>query len=182
MRSSAVEATKKECKREEIKASVQRDEEQLEDLKQHLEERGVDLEHLDLEGFFANRVSGIAPATKKSATRKRAGDETQRGTTSKVAKKESRKGKKEIAGREGFQRWTAEKKLEFIHAHSDENTSEYRNDTRQWLMRANPIAVCFRQRCEKRTDLFVSKHGNGKDNFAMSNGVRGCAKCCVKKK
>lgn len=187
IQSNAVEATKKECKRAETKKVAERDEELTQEHKQELhqllKERGVNLEHLDfIESYFEKRLSGIAPAAQKGVNRKRAGDELKRGATSKVAKRESRKGKKEITGREGFQHWNAEKKLDFIHAQSDENTSEYRNDARQWLMRVNPIAACFRECCDERTDLFLSKHGNGKGNFSVSGGVSGCAECCAKKK
>ena len=95
-------------------------------------------------------------------------------------RKENRRGDKTIEGRNNFQTWPAEKKLEFIDHNADFSTGDYAKGCRSWLIRVNPIAKCFRDCCNRNVDAFLLKHGNDKGNFSASSlgaSMSGCEHC-----
>jgi hypothetical protein len=102
-------------------------------------------------------------------------------------KKEQRQGEKTIDGRKNFSQWPADKKLDFMDKHADPDTGAYCNSDRQWLIRINPIAACFRNCCKCDIDHFLSLHGvnkkNGGKNFSVQDltktgeKLKGCAVC-----
>ena len=173
MQNEAVMQVKEEQKREyEAKMTAL-----VSKVKSHLLQNGVD--QAQIEGLDELDPLIMETPAPHCSSNKRNGVELQAATMKR--RKENRKGEKEIEGRANFQRWSAKEKLEFIDSKAAESTSKYKNSCRQWLIRVNPIAKCFRHCCQRDVDIFLTKHGNGKGNFSLtkvSPKMAGCETCC----
>lgn len=98
-----------------------------------------------------NLLTGGGPSTKRSHKSQQSDK-----------RKEARTGEKTVEGRDGIARWSPEKKLEFLDAHADEDSGNYKDGHRHFVMRANKIAKCFRDCCNKDVATFLGKHGEPK--------------------
>lgn len=92
--------------------------------------------------------------------------------------KEQRKGTLSIPGRKEFTKMSAPQKLGFIASKTDQNTGQYANSDRQWLLRINPIAHCFTVCCGSDPEVFFGKHGKQFSVAALTaNKLIGCDSC-----
>jgi len=90
-------------------------------------------------------------------------------------KPDGQRGDKTLQPRDGFRKWSPEKKLAYIVDNFDNNTKKYQNSDRQWLLRATKTYKCFTTCCEKKVKVFLEKYGKVND-FSLT-AVTGCEGC-----
>ena len=185
MQNAAVRTARRQQRVEDRKLAMEEKARVAGKLKSHLASKGLDqakIDDLQLDALFEVQEGIECGQTLNSPLnlQNKRMTETSEFRTTKKKKKESRNGNKEIKGRERFQYWTAKDKLEFIDQNADEEAGCYKNESRLWLLRVNPIAKCFQTCCERDVAVFLAKHGNQNGNFsvsAVSPKMVGCPNC-----